>query len=49
MSKIYWPAFYLLDKRGKLHYRFLAKTRRGKSQAARAIEAAFRELLAVPA
>ena len=40
----YWPAFYLVDKRGQLRYRFAGETHRGDSRA-REIELRIGELL----
>jgi hypothetical protein len=48
LNKKYWPAFYLIDKRGKLRNRFVGKTHKGESQG-REIEAAIKELLVDPA
>jgi thiol-disulfide isomerase/thioredoxin len=41
----YWPAFYLVDKRGKLRYRFAGETHRGDARA-REIERRIGELAA---
>lgn len=40
-----WPAFYLIDKQGRIRHRFLGETHEGDPQAVR-IEARIRELLA---
>lgn len=44
----YWPAYYLVDKRGRLRYLFIGETHAGTPQARR-IEEAIRGLLAEPA
>ncbi|GAP65840.1 redoxin domain-containing protein [Mizugakiibacter sediminis] len=41
----YWPAFYLVDRRGRIRARFVGETHPGDAQAQR-IEAAVRALLA---
>lgn len=43
----YWPAFYLIDKRGRLREHYAGETHAGDSQARR-IEAAILALLAEP-
>ena len=40
----YWPAFYLIDKQGRLRYRFAGETHAGDARA-RAFERAITELL----
>jgi glutathione peroxidase-family protein len=40
-----WPTFYLVDKKGRIRYRFLGETHAGEPQAIR-IERAVEELLA---
>ena len=45
MKNRYWPAFYLVDKRGQLRYRFIGETHSGDARATE-IERAIRELLA---
>lgn len=44
MKNQYWPAFYLIDKKGVVRQRFIGETHSGKSQANR-IEAAIEQLL----
>jgi hypothetical protein len=41
----YWPAYYLVDKEGRLRARFFGETHRGDPQARR-IEASLERLLA---
>ena len=41
----YWPAFYLVDREGRLRYRFVGETHAGDARATR-IEAQIRTLLA---
>ena len=48
LNNQYWPAFYLIDRRGRIRYRFVGETHQGEPRA-RTIEAAIRELLAEPA
>jgi thiol-disulfide isomerase/thioredoxin len=45
MKNRYWPAFYLIDKRGRVRARFVGETHAGDRNA-RAIEAKVSELLA---
>ncbi|UCE90214.1 MAG: redoxin domain-containing protein [Pseudomonadota bacterium] len=45
MNNRYWPAFYLIDKRGRVRARFVGETHSGDRNA-RAIETRLRELLA---
>ena len=42
-----WPTFYLIDKQGRIRYRFIGETLTGEPQALR-IERAVEELLAEP-
>lgn len=42
-----WPTFYLVDKRGRIRYRFVGETHAGEPQAIR-IERALEHLLAEP-
>ncbi len=44
----YWPAYYLVDRKGRIRYRFVGETHENSKQA-KAIEAAIRSLLAEPA
>jgi thiol-disulfide isomerase/thioredoxin len=44
MNNQYWPAYYLVDKAGKIQYQFIGETHAGDSNA-KAIEAAIKELL----
>jgi len=44
MNNQYWPAYYLVDKAGKIRYLFVGETHSGDSNA-KAIEAAIKELL----
>ena len=44
----YWPAFYLIDRQGKMRYRFVGEPHQGEPRA-RAIERAVRKLVAEPA
>lgn len=44
----YWPAYFLVDKQGRVRYFFAGETHKGDPQA-REIEARIRELLAEPA
>ncbi len=44
----YWPAFYLVDKRGRIRSMYVGETHAGTAQA-RKIEAELRALLAEPA
>lgn len=48
MGNRYWPAFYLLDKRGRIRAHYAGETHRGDAQARR-IEADIETLLAEPA
>ena len=48
MGNRYWPAFYLIDKQGKVRAAYVGETHEGDRQA-RKIEAAIRNLLAEPA
>ena len=48
MGNRYWPAFYLIDKRGRVRAAFVGETHEGTPQALK-IEAAIRQLLAEPA
>ena len=43
----YWPAFYLVDRQGRIRHTFVGEVHAGDRQA-RAMEAAIRELLAEP-
>jgi thiol-disulfide isomerase/thioredoxin len=43
----YWPAFYLVDRKGRIRHRFVGETHVGDRQA-QAIERAIEELLAEP-
>ena len=45
LNNQYWPAFYLIDKRGKIRYRFAGETHCGDSRA-REIELRIGELIA---
>lgn len=45
MRNRYWPAFYLLDKQGKVRHIYVGETHKGDRKA-RAIEASIRKLLA---
>ena len=45
MSNRYWPAYFLIDKKGRVRYFFAGETHAGEPQA-KAIEARIRELLA---
>lgn len=47
MGNRYWPAFYVIDKRGHVRGRFIGETHAGDRRA-RAIEALIEELLAEP-
>lgn len=44
----YWPAYYLVDRRGNIRFRFVGETHENSKQA-KAIEAAIKALLAEPA
>ncbi len=44
----YWPAYFLVDRQGRIRYRFVGETHAGSKQAT-AIESAIRKLLAEPA
>lgn len=44
LNNRYWPAFYLVDKQGKLRYRWVGETHAGSAQA-RNIEQAIEQLL----
>jgi thiol-disulfide isomerase/thioredoxin len=48
MKNQYWPAFYLVDKKGVVRQRFIGETHSGGTQAKR-IEAMIEQLLAEPA
>jgi thiol-disulfide isomerase/thioredoxin len=44
LNNQYWPAFYLIDKRGQVRYRFAGETHRGDARA-REIESRIRDLI----
>lgn len=48
MDNFAWPAFYLVDRRGQVRYRFVGETHKGDARA-EAIESALENLLAEPA
>lgn len=48
LNNRYWPAFYLIDREGKLRALYVGETHRGDAQA-RDIEAAIEKLLTAPA
>lgn len=43
----YWPAYYLVDRKGRIRHSFFGETHQGDAQA-RTIEAAVKDLLAEP-
>jgi hypothetical protein len=45
MSNRYWPAYYLIDKQGKIRALYIGETHEGDKRA-KAIEANIRELIA---
>lgn len=45
MGNRYWPAWYVIDQRGRVRYRFIGETHAGDARAKR-MEAAIRKLLA---
>jgi len=47
LANQYWPAFYLIDKRGQLRYRFAGETHSGDRRALE-IERRIGELIAEP-
>jgi len=47
MGNLAWPAYYLVDRAGRVRYRFYGETHEGDAQA-RAIEAAIERLLREP-